>query len=74
MPLTVQTREWTVTDDRNLIAAVARYGLNQWARISQLLERRTPRQCRARWIYLDRRAVYLERQALARRYIYVPEI
>ncbi|KAG9049675.1 Pre-mRNA-splicing factor cef1 [Tulasnella sp. UAMH 9824] len=30
-------------------AAIAKYGKNQWARISSLLVRKTPKQCKARW-------------------------
>ena len=31
-----------------------KYGLNQWARISSLLVRKTPKQCKARWFeWLD---------------------
>lgn len=33
---------------------VSKYGLNQWARVSSLLARKTPKQCKARWIeWLD---------------------
>ncbi|KAF8134512.1 pre-mRNA splicing factor component-domain-containing protein [Boletus edulis] len=32
-----------------LKAAIAKYGKNQWARISSLLVRKTPKQCKARW-------------------------
>lgn len=35
--------------DEILKAAVGKYGLNQWARISSLLVRKTPKQCKARW-------------------------
>ena len=28
---------------------VSKYGLNQWARVSSLLARKTPKQCKARW-------------------------
>ncbi|KAJ3409406.1 CDC5 cell division cycle 5-like protein [Chytridiales sp. JEL 0842] len=35
-------------------AAVMKYGKNQWARISSLLTRKTPKQCKARWFeWLD---------------------
>lgn len=30
-------------------ASVSKYGLNQWARVSSLLARKTPKQCKARW-------------------------
>ena len=28
---------------------MSKYGMNQWARISSLLVRKTPKQCKARW-------------------------
>lgn len=35
-------------------AAVMKYGLNQWSRIASLLVRKTPAQCKARWLeWLD---------------------
>lgn len=40
-PLTLQ--------DEILKAAVMKYGLNQWARISSLLVRKSAKQCKARW-------------------------
>ncbi|KAG8745330.1 Pre-mRNA-splicing factor cef1 [Ceratobasidium sp. 414] len=36
-------------EDEVLKAAIAKYGKNQWARISSLLVRKTPKQCKARW-------------------------
>ena len=34
--------------------SVSKYGLNQWARVSSLLARKTPKQCKARWMeWLD---------------------
>ncbi|KAJ5413992.1 hypothetical protein N7509_000619 [Penicillium cosmopolitanum] len=40
---------WTNIEDE-----VSKYGLNQWARVSSLLARKTPKQCKARWIeWLD---------------------
>lgn len=36
------------------ILQVSKYGLNQWARVSSLLARKTPKQCKARWVeWLD---------------------
>ena len=33
---------------------MSKYGLNQWARVSSLLARKTPKQCKARWVeWLD---------------------
>ncbi|KCV69015.1 hypothetical protein H696_04435 [Fonticula alba] len=40
---------WRNTEDEILKAAVMKYGLSQWARISSLLSRKTPKQCKARW-------------------------
>ncbi|KAI3652463.1 hypothetical protein MP228_002788 [Amoeboaphelidium protococcarum] len=40
---------WKNTEDEVLKAAVMKYGLNQWSRISSLLVRKTPKQCKARW-------------------------
>lgn len=40
---------WKNTEDEILKAAVSKYGKNQWARISSLLVRKTPKQCKARW-------------------------
>ncbi|PHH83173.1 hypothetical protein CDD82_3220 [Ophiocordyceps australis] len=40
---------WTNIEDETLKAAVSKYGLNQWARVSSLLARKTPKQCKARW-------------------------
>jgi pre-mRNA-splicing factor CDC5/CEF1 len=40
--------------DEILKAAVMKYGLNQWARISSLLTRKSAKQCKARWFeWLD---------------------
>ncbi|CAJ2502065.1 Uu.00g049180.m01.CDS01 [Anthostomella pinea] len=40
---------WTNIEDEILKASVSKYGLNQWARVSSLLPRKTPKQCKARW-------------------------
>lgn len=40
---------WTNIEDEILKSAVSKYGLNQWARVSSLLARKTPKQCKARW-------------------------
>lgn len=39
----------TTSQDEILKAAVMKYGLNQWARISSLLVRKSAKQCKARW-------------------------
>mmetsp|Transcript_14021 Transcript_14021/g.37873 ORF Transcript_14021/g.37873 Transcript_14021/m.37873 type:complete len:825 (-) Transcript_14021:211-2685(-) len=45
---------WKNTEDEILKAAVMKYGLNQWARISSLLVRKSAKQCKARWFeWLD---------------------
>lgn len=38
-----------LVEDEILKTAVSKYGLTQWARISSLLVRKTPKQCKARW-------------------------
>jgi hypothetical protein len=38
--------------DEILKAAVMKYGLNQWGRISSLLVRKSAKQCKARWLVL----------------------
>ncbi|KAJ2907372.1 hypothetical protein MKZ38_003229 [Zalerion maritima] len=40
---------WTNIEDEILKVSVSKYGLNQWARVSSLLARKTPKQCKARW-------------------------
>ena len=40
---------WTNIEDEILKASVSKYGLHQWARVSSLLARKTPKQCKARW-------------------------
>lgn len=40
---------WKNTEDEILKATVMKYGKNQWARISQLLVRKSAKQCKARW-------------------------
>ncbi len=40
---------WTNVEDEILKVAIMKYGRNQWARISSLLVRKTPKQCKARW-------------------------
>ena len=45
---------WRNAEDEVLKAAVMKYGINEWSRISSLLTRKTPKQCRARWMeYLN---------------------
>lgn len=40
---------WKNSEDEILKAAVMKYGLNQWSRISSLIVRKSARQCKARW-------------------------
>jgi pre-mRNA-splicing factor CDC5/CEF1 len=40
---------WTNIEDEILKAAISKYGLNQWQRVSSLLARKTAKQCKARW-------------------------
>ncbi|PVZ99466.1 hypothetical protein BB558_004410 [Smittium angustum] len=54
MRVIVKGGVWKNTEDEILKAAVMKYGKNQWARISSLLVRKTPKQCKARWFeWLD---------------------
>ena len=40
---------WTNIKDEVLKAAVSKYGLNQWQRVSSLLVRKTAKQSKVRW-------------------------
>jgi pre-mRNA-splicing factor CDC5/CEF1 len=40
---------WKNTEDEILKAAIMKYGLNQWSRISSLLVRKSAKQCKERW-------------------------
>mmetsp|Transcript_42044 Transcript_42044/g.67623 ORF Transcript_42044/g.67623 Transcript_42044/m.67623 type:complete len:531 (-) Transcript_42044:321-1913(-) len=42
---------WKNTEDQILKAAVMKYGLNQWDRISSLLINKTAKQCKSRWFF-----------------------
>lgn len=45
---------WKNSEDEILKAAVMKYGLNQWSRISSLLVRKSAKECKARWMeWLD---------------------
>ncbi|KAG2374498.1 hypothetical protein C9374_010782 [Naegleria lovaniensis] len=45
---------WKNSEDEILKAAVMKYGKNQWARVASLLNRKSPKQCKARWFeWLD---------------------
>src|SRR5690349_19725620 len=46
--------QWKNSEDELLKAAVAKYGLLDWNRVSTLLPRKSAEQCRTRWEeYLD---------------------
>lgn len=49
MRILIKGGVWKNTEDEVLKAAVMKYGLNQWARISSLLVRKSAKQCKARW-------------------------
>jgi pre-mRNA-splicing factor CDC5/CEF1 len=49
MPLYVKGGAWTNVEDEILKAAVSKYGLNQWARVSSLLTKKSAKQAKARW-------------------------
>jgi pre-mRNA-splicing factor CDC5/CEF1 len=60
---------WKNTEDEILKAAVSKYGKNQWARISSLLVRKTPKQCKARWYeWLDPSIKKVNRGTRSRQY------
>mmetsp|Transcript_24788 Transcript_24788/g.58819 ORF Transcript_24788/g.58819 Transcript_24788/m.58819 type:complete len:227 (-) Transcript_24788:633-1313(-) len=40
---------WKNTEDEILKAAVMKYGKQQWARVASLLNRKSAKQCKARW-------------------------
>eukprot|EP01031_Cornospumella_fuschlensis_P034526 gene34526-41803_t len=40
---------WKNSEDEILKAAVMKYGKNQWSRVASLLNRKSPKQCKARW-------------------------
>lgn len=48
-PLYVKGGVWTNAEDEVLKAAVSKYGLNQWARVSSLLSKKSAKQAKARW-------------------------
>merc|ERR1712146_800816 len=53
MGMTIYFRStiWKNTEDQILKAAIMKYGLNQWDRISSLLINKTPKQCKNRWFF-----------------------
>eukprot|EP01023_Acetabularia_acetabulum_P040667 TRINITY_DN39457_c0_g1_i1.p1 TRINITY_DN39457_c0_g1~~TRINITY_DN39457_c0_g1_i1.p1 ORF type:complete len:104 (+),score=22.17 TRINITY_DN39457_c0_g1_i1:494-805(+) len=49
MRIMIKGGVWKNSEDEILKVAVMKYGLNQWARISSLLVRKSAKQCKARW-------------------------
>ncbi|KAJ1444627.1 pre-mRNA splicing factor component-domain-containing protein [Pelagophyceae sp. CCMP2097] len=49
MRIMIKGGVWKNTEDEILKAAVMKYGKNQWARVASLLNRKTAKQCKARW-------------------------
>lgn len=49
MRLYIKGGAWKNTEDEVLKAAVMKYGKNQWARVASLLNRKSAKQCKARW-------------------------
>ncbi|KAI3406812.2 CEF1 [Candida oxycetoniae] len=49
MSVYVKGGAWTNIEDEILKAAVQKYGINQWARVSSLLPKKTDLQAKARW-------------------------
>lgn len=48
-PIYIKGGVWSNAEDQCLIAAVSKYGLNQWSRVSTLLNGKTAKQAKARW-------------------------
>jgi pre-mRNA-splicing factor CDC5/CEF1 len=49
MKIVIKGGVWKNTEDEILKAGVMKYGLNNWARIASLLNRKSAKQCKARW-------------------------
>ena len=49
MRIVIKGGVWKNTEDEILKAAVMKYGKNNWARVASLLNRKTAKQCKARW-------------------------
>ena len=48
MRIMIKGGVWKNTEDEILKAAVMKYGMNQWGRISSLLVRKSAKQCKVR--------------------------
>lgn len=49
MRIVIKGGVWKNTEDEILKAAVMKYGLNQWSRVASLMNRKSAKQCKARW-------------------------
>jgi pre-mRNA-splicing factor CDC5/CEF1 len=49
MKIVIKGGVWKNTEDEILKAGVMKYGMNAWARIASLLNRKSAKQCKARW-------------------------
>ncbi|KAK2197621.1 bifunctional SANT-Myb domain/Myb domain/Homeobox-like domain superfamily/Pre-mRNA splicing factor component Cdc5p-Cef1 [Babesia duncani] len=49
MRIQIKGGVWKNSEDEVLKAAVMKYGLNNWSRVSSLLVRKSAKQCKARW-------------------------
>lgn len=49
MKFTIKGGIWKNTEDEILKAAVMKYGLNQWSRVSSLTVRKSAKECKGRW-------------------------
>jgi pre-mRNA-splicing factor CDC5/CEF1 len=49
MKILVKGGIWKNSEDEILKAAIMKYGLNNWSRVASLLNRKSAKQCKARW-------------------------
>ena len=49
MKILIKGGVWKNTEDEILKAAVMKYGKNQWARVASLMNKKSAKQCKARW-------------------------
>jgi pre-mRNA-splicing factor CDC5/CEF1 len=50
MVIQIKDTEWKNSEDEILKAGVMKYGVNRWSKVSSLLTRKTPIQCKLRWL------------------------
>lgn len=60
----VRKGKWSPDEDEVLKGGVSRYG-RCWIRIAELIEGRTQRQCRTRWVQIRNKQLKLERDTIA---------